>query len=117
MRSRSISSRITSGPEDQVVFQGFLNFLWTNRAPFSFTGQKSWRYDTGSWFISELCQVIQERAHDSDLMSMLTMVNNKLAKKIDRGSEGRITQIGEKTDNLRKKLYFNPQLTWAEYNT
>ena len=72
-----------------------------------FSGRKSWRFeDTGSWFISVLCEVLQERAYYSDLISVLTEVNNRLAKVIDHGSEGLITQIGEKTDNLRKNCIF-----------
>ena len=73
-----------------------------------FSGRKSWRFeDAGLWFISVLCEVLQERAYYSELMSILTEVNKRLAKIIDHGSEGLIIQIGEKTDNL-KKIAFSP---------
>ena len=48
-------------------------------------------------------------------MSLLTEVNARLVDEKIAWPEGRVKQIGEKTDNLRKQLFFNPEHPWAEY--
>ena len=63
-----------------------------------------------------LCEVLQERAHQLDLMSMLTEVNGKLTRMTGNTSEGETAlQTCEFTATLRKQLYFNPDLLWSEY--
>jgi len=44
-------------------------------------GKVSWRSPQyGSWYISELCRVLQGYAHQQDLLSMLTIVNDEVSK-------------------------------------
>jgi len=44
-------------------------------------GYKSWRNPRyGSWYISKLCEIFMNVAPHQDLLSMLTMVNNKLSE-------------------------------------
>ena len=79
----------------------------------------SWRSDTtGSWFISILCEVLQNRAKESDFVSILTEVNHKLAEMTGRDPlNTRIMQIGESTNNFRKQLFFNPPISWSEHKS
>ena len=45
------------------------------------SGKASYRsQEHGSWYISILCQVFEDHAHYSDLLSMLTIVNNRVSK-------------------------------------
>ncbi|XP_075992561.1 caspase-1-like [Anticarsia gemmatalis] len=43
-------------------------------------GYYSWRNsENGSWFIQSLCEKLAERAHDTDILNVLTLVNHKVA--------------------------------------
>lgn len=44
------------------------------------TGFYSWRNTTkGSWFIQALCDELRRRAHDHDLLTILTFVSQRVA--------------------------------------
>ena len=57
----------------------------------------------GSWYISSLCQVLQENAHKLDLLSMLTIVNEKVCKAYT--SQG-YKQCPAPVSLLRKQVWF-----------
>ena len=82
---------------------------------FSCTGYTSIRLPgKGSWFIQTLCKVLQEEALVNDLMSMLTMVTDKVAGETAY-TINRIKCAPETTNNLRMKLYFLPKITWSAF--
>ena len=58
----------------------------------------------GSRFVRCLVEVFQEKAGHEDLLSMLTMVNERISKMGDIGSK----QVGQPTSTLTKKLFFWP---------
>ncbi|XP_038075142.1 caspase-3-like [Patiria miniata] len=71
-------------------------------------GFVSWRHGKrGAWFVQALSEVFLEHAHAKDLMSMMIMVNDKVACAFE-SSSGRYKQIPAPVTMLRKKLYFNP---------
>nr|ACM46824.1 caspase 3/9 [Patiria pectinifera] len=71
-------------------------------------GFVSWRNsERGSWFVQALSEVFLEHANKEDLLSMMTRVNNKVARAFE-SSSGRNKQIPAPVTMLRKKLYFNP---------
>jgi hypothetical protein len=71
-------------------------------------GFVSWRNsERGSWFIQALSEVFLANAHKEDVLSMMTMVNNKVARAFE-SSSGRNKQIPAPVTMLRKKLFFNP---------
>ncbi|XP_071806101.1 caspase-3-like [Asterias amurensis] len=71
-------------------------------------GFVSWRNsERGSWFVQALSEVFLQHAHNEDLLSMMTMVNNKVAKAFE-SSSGQNKQIPAPVTMLRKKLFFNP---------
>ena len=61
----------------------------------------------GSWFVQELVSVINDHAHNTHLLDMLTMVNNRLSSQHSIGNEVQVSQI---KSSLRKMLYFHPRL-------
>ena len=68
------------------------------------TGHTAWTDpETGSWFISTLCQVLQETAKDTDLVQMLIEVNERVSEKVDQKNHAPV----ETPSTLSKKLYFN----------
>ncbi|XP_030843308.1 caspase-like [Strongylocentrotus purpuratus] len=68
----------------------------------------SWR-DTnrGSWFIQALTEVFLHHAKDEDLLSMMTMVNDKVARAFESATD-RHKQMPAPVTMLRKKLFFFP---------
>ncbi|XP_022090365.1 caspase-3-like [Acanthaster planci] len=71
-------------------------------------GFVSWRNsERGSWFVQAMSEVFMEHAPKEDLLSMMTIVNNKVALAFE-SSSGRNKQIPAPVTMLRKKLYFNP---------
>ncbi|XP_044178405.1 uncharacterized protein LOC122960334 isoform X2 [Acropora millepora] len=60
----------------------------------------------GSRFVRCLVEVFQEKASHEDVLSMLTMVNDRLSKMGEIDSK----QVGQPTSTLRKKVYFWPGL-------
>ncbi|XP_033125485.1 caspase-3-like isoform X2 [Anneissia japonica] len=71
-------------------------------------GYVSWRNsERGSWFVQALTETIKEYACDEDLLSMMTMVNNKVARAFE-SSSGRNKQMPAPVTMLTKKLFFFP---------
>ncbi|XP_030834961.1 caspase-7-like [Strongylocentrotus purpuratus] len=72
-------------------------------------GFVSWRNsERGSWFIQALTETIIQHARDEDLLSMITMVNGKVARAFESSSAGRHKQMPAPVTMLTKKLYFFP---------
>eukprot|EP00058_Branchiostoma_floridae_P001057 XP_002586545.1 hypothetical protein BRAFLDRAFT_287672 [Branchiostoma floridae] len=70
-------------------------------------GFVSWRNSmAGSWFIQALTEVLTQYAPEEDLLSMLTIVNDKVATRFQ--SAGKNKQMPAPVTMLRKKLFFNP---------
>ncbi|GMT16776.1 hypothetical protein PFISCL1PPCAC_8073, partial [Pristionchus fissidentatus] len=68
----------------------------------------SWRNsEKGSWFIQAFVEVVKKRAVDSDLLSILTLVNEKVANSFEATHE-RFKQIPEHHSRLTKKFFFFP---------
>ena len=107
-----------------LIYQTFCFYhYWCNSVKFisSNTGYLAWRSTkTGSWFISSLCDVLQEQASGTDLMVMLTEVSQRVSSMATRKAsleeaEEAVKQCLEKSTTLTKKLYFNPSKTFEEY--
>ncbi|XP_066296246.1 caspase-3-like [Branchiostoma lanceolatum] len=70
-------------------------------------GFVSWRNSqAGSWFVQALTEVLTQYAPEEDLLSMLTIVNDKVATRFQ--SAGKNKQMPAPVTMLRKKLFFNP---------
>ena len=78
------------------------------------TGYCSWRnIRKGSWFISSLCEALQEQAGKTDLMDMPRKVSQIVSSMPARKSsveeaEAAVKQCLETSTTFTKKLYFNP---------
>ncbi|XP_071482106.1 caspase-3-like [Diadema antillarum] len=71
-------------------------------------GFVSWRNaDRGSWFVQALTEVFLRSAHSQDLLSMMTEVNNLVARAFESDS-GRYKQMPAPQTMLTKKLFFFP---------
>ncbi|XP_071502752.1 caspase-3-like [Diadema antillarum] len=71
-------------------------------------GYVSWRNsEKGSWFIQALTEVMLQNASQEDMLSMMTMVNGKVARAFE-SSSGRHKQMPAPVTMLTKKLYFFP---------
>ncbi|XP_063965866.1 caspase-3-like [Lytechinus pictus] len=71
-------------------------------------GFVSWRNsERGSWFIQALTEVFMQHARDEDLLSMITMINGKVARAFE-SSSGRHKQMPAPVVMLTKKLFFCP---------
>ncbi|XP_070560676.1 caspase-3-like [Ptychodera flava] len=71
-------------------------------------GYVSWRNsERGSWFIQAITEVFLAKAATEDVLSMLTMVNAKVALAFE-SSSGRCKQMPAPVTMLTKKLYFFP---------
>eukprot|EP00057_Strongylocentrotus_purpuratus_P035470 XP_799258.3 PREDICTED: caspase-3 isoform X2 [Strongylocentrotus purpuratus] len=71
-------------------------------------GFVSWRNaERGSWFIQALTETILQHAGEEDLLSMITMVNGKVARAFE-SSSGRHKQMPAPVTMLTKKLFFCP---------
>jgi len=57
--------------------------------------------DSGSWFVQQLVKVFREHAHNEDVLSMLTRVNERVAK---LRLKGKLPQLPSITSQLRKDL-------------
>lgn len=75
-------------------------------------GFYSWRNPAqGSWFIQALTSIINKYAHSMDLLSMLTLVNRKVAYDFESNCPGQGDFDGNKqvpcvTSMLTRKIYF-----------
>ncbi|XP_078696881.1 caspase-3-like [Branchiostoma floridae x Branchiostoma belcheri] len=70
-------------------------------------GFVSWRNSqAGSWFIQALTEVLHQYAPVEDLLSMLTMVNDKVATRFQSARKNK--QMPAPVTMLRRKLFFNP---------
>ena len=56
-----------------------------------------------SWYIDNLCSVFKQLANTEDLLSLMTIVNEKVSQEVTYDQE---KQMPEPTFTLRKKLYF-----------
>jgi len=67
-------------------------------------GYASWRSrEHGSWYISKLCEVLMDNSTQQDLLSMSTMVTNKVSEAYtDKGYK----QCPAPVSHLRKKVWF-----------
>ncbi|XP_077998437.1 caspase-3-like [Glandiceps talaboti] len=71
-------------------------------------GYVSWRNsERGSWFIQAITEVFLAKAASEDVLSMLTMVNAKVALAFE-SSSGRCKQMPAPVTMLTKKLFFFP---------
>jgi len=76
-------------------------------------GYYSWRNpSTGSWFIQALCDVLGKHHTNMDLLSMLTLVNHKVAYQFESFCPGQGDFDGNKqvpciTSMLTRKVYFS----------
>ncbi|GMS84745.1 hypothetical protein PENTCL1PPCAC_6920 [Pristionchus entomophagus] len=70
----------------------------------------SWRNsEKGSWFIQSFVEVVDKKSHNSDLLSILTQVNAKVADSYKANSStGEYKQISEFSSKLTKKFFFFP---------
>nr|XP_032818164.1 caspase-9 [Petromyzon marinus]XP_032818165.1 caspase-9 [Petromyzon marinus] len=73
----------------------------------SLPGFVSWRdCKQGSWFIQVMLEVFKKHAVNEDLISMITLVNEKLSNEYQ--AKGVFKQTSSPLNTLRKRLYFNP---------
>uniref|UniRef100_A0A8R1XKX5 Caspase n=1 Tax=Onchocerca volvulus TaxID=6282 RepID=A0A8R1XKX5_ONCVO len=71
-------------------------------------GYVSWRNSMkGSWFIQSICEVFAKHAKSTDILSMLTLVNKRVADAFE-SSSGSFKQIPDHSSRLRKAFYFFP---------
>ncbi|XP_013405490.1 caspase-9-like [Lingula anatina] len=69
----------------------------------------SWRNDCkGTWFIQALAYVISKYGHRDSIASLMTKVNNLVAKA--KTNQGQFKQVSECRSSLRKDFYFFPGL-------
>lgn len=68
-------------------------------------GYVSWRNtENGTWFIEAVCQVLIERGSQDDLLSMMTLVLQKVA------TRGRVySQMPSVISQLIRRVYFTPK--------
>ncbi|XP_065917741.1 uncharacterized protein [Dysidea avara] len=67
-------------------------------------GYASWRSrEYGSWYISSLCEVLVDNASQQDLLSMLTMVTNKVSEAYTNEGD---KQCPVPVSRLRKQVWF-----------
>ncbi|XP_023690625.1 caspase-9-like isoform X3 [Paramormyrops kingsleyae] len=70
-------------------------------------GYVSWRdKETGTWYVETLDQILAENAASNDLVTMLTMVNNKVAQNSVKDISTTYKQMPFFLSSLRKNLYF-----------
>lgn len=73
-------------------------------------GYVSWRNSMkGSWFIQAICEVFAKYSKKYDILSMLTMVNKRVAEAYE-SSSGAYKQIPDHSSRLRRNFYFFPGL-------
>ena len=74
-------------------------------------GKKAYRKPDreGSYFISALVEVFIKHAQNTDIMTMMTMVNNRVAKCVT-DKDGNVIHIQQSAldSTLKKQLFFNP---------
>ncbi|CAH1240768.1 CASP2 [Branchiostoma lanceolatum] len=77
-------------------------------------GNMAFRNETqGSWYIQAIDQVFRQRAKDTHVADMMTMVNRMVAEKTAQSESLRYTggkEASEYLSNLQKNLYFFPSL-------
>ena len=67
------------------------------------SGFVSWRsHNEGTWYIKALCDLLEQYHNEYDLLSILTMVNAKVAER--RTSEG-FKQMPAPVSHLRKQVF------------
>ncbi|KAG5882451.1 hypothetical protein JTB14_036453 [Gonioctena quinquepunctata] len=62
-------------------------------------------YFRGSWYIEIMCEIFMNHAHDTAVDTLLSMIDNKLRKRM---SEMQSMQTAELRNKGFKKLYLNP---------
>ncbi|XP_072569702.1 caspase-9-like isoform X2 [Paramormyrops kingsleyae] len=73
----------------------------------TYPGYVSWRdKETGTWYVETLDQILAENAASNDLVTMLTMVNNKVAQNSVKDISTTYKQMPFFLSSLRKNLYF-----------
>lgn len=75
-----------------------------------FQGFESHRnMDRGSWYIQAMCEVWAENAHDTDVESMMKMVDTKMREQWENGDTSHTVQTaGMENLGFNKVLYLNP---------
>jgi len=89
------------GPENSNLLPSEADCFFGYATP---PGYVSWRScEHGSWYISKLCEVLKENSTHQDLLSMSTMVTNKVSEAYtDKGYK----QCPAPVSHLRKKVWF-----------
>ncbi|XP_074655984.1 caspase-7-like isoform X2 [Tubulanus polymorphus] len=71
-------------------------------------GYVAWRKEEeGSCYIQTLCEVLKEPSRSLDLVKMLTLVGDKVAKKVTKKKNEESKQMPCYFSSLRKDLYFS----------
>lgn len=71
-------------------------------------GSAAFRHtQNGSWFVTTMKKVFQEKAHEEDMATLFMKVNDTVMKK--KGNQDEKVQMCIYTSSLRKKIYFYPQ--------
>ncbi|MFH4978422.1 hypothetical protein AB6A40_005131 [Gnathostoma spinigerum] len=74
-------------------------------------GYVSWRNSMkGSWFIQSICEVFAKFSAKDDILTMLTLVNKKVAESYE-SSSGAYKQIPDHSSRLRRQFYFFPGIS------
>ncbi|XP_052224167.1 caspase-3-like [Dreissena polymorpha] len=71
-------------------------------------GHPAYRDSTGSIYIKTLCEQLIKRAHSSDILRILTMVNLEVSKWVDTIENKRVKQMPAPQSMLRKLLFLKP---------
>ena len=91
-------------------------FFVLNKVRLFCVGHVSWRtiqplpnspHQVGTWFIQELCKVLEEHGKNNELLWMLTKVCREVA--VTRGTENRKKQIPCIVSLLTRSVYFPPK--------
>lgn len=80
--------------------------------PSSLLGHVSFRNAQGSWYIQELCNVIESfDPDDESILDILTATNSAVSRRVSNvdGRRNNKKQISSFYSTLTKKLYFMPR--------
>lgn len=121
-RGSVIQSRgmdVTDGPATHYKIPVWADFMIVYS---TIPGYYSWRNPChGSWFIQALTTVLNTHSHDMDLLSMLTLVNRKVAFEYESNCPGQGDFDGNKqvpciTSMLTRTVHFSPSIRSPNVN-
>ncbi|KAJ8976877.1 hypothetical protein NQ317_001201 [Molorchus minor] len=84
-------------------------------------GYYSWRNTTkGSWFIQSLCEELRKRAHELDLMTILTFVSQRVALDYESNVPDSVAMHRQKQipcimSMLTRLIHFKPRVSSSSY--